>query len=53
MIQELKDAAQALGLNMNENYNLEVVKKYIYQGHKIQRGKENQTSEITRKINLT
>jgi len=32
---------------------LEVVSEYVYLGHKIQLGKENQSSEITRRIGLS
>jgi len=32
---------------------LEVVSKYVCLGHKIQLGKENQSSEITRRIGLS
>lgn len=36
-----------------ENHILEVVEHYIYLGHSIKLGKENQTTEITRRIGLT
>jgi len=32
---------------------LEVVSEYVYLGHKIQLGKENQSSEITRRMGLS
>lgn len=69
MIQELKEASRIVGLKMNlqktkimsptnipviiENHTLEVVDEYVYLGHIIKLGKNNQTAEITRRIGLS
>ena len=69
MLQELKEASQAVGLKMNlqktkimspknmvvtiDNHTLEIVEEYVYLEHNIKLGKENQTAEITRRIGLT
>lgn len=36
-----------------DNYTFQVVEEYIYLGHSIRLGKDNQTAEITRRVNLT
>ncbi|KAM0735271.1 LINE-1 retrotransposable element ORF2 protein [Formica fusca] len=69
MLQELKEASQAVGLKMNlqktkimspknmvvtiDNHTLEIVEEYVYLEHNIKLGKENQTAEITRRIGST
>lgn len=69
MLQELKEASQAVGLKVNlqktkimspnsnlqvriDNHSIEVVEEYVYLGHTIKLGKDNQTAEITRRIGL-
>jgi hypothetical protein len=69
MIKELQDASSKIGLEMNvdktkilsptqekisiNNKNIEVVNDYVYLGHKIKLGKENQTAELSRRIGLS
>jgi len=69
MLQELKEASQKVGLKMNlqktkimspdniqvviDNHTLERVDEYIYLGHNIKKGKDNQSAEITRRVGLT
>lgn len=69
MLQEFRKASRAVGLRMNlqktkimsptnilvtiDNHTLEVVEEYVYLGHNIKLGKNNQTAEITRRIGLT
>jgi len=69
MLRELHRASLQIGLEMNlnktkimstediqvpvNNQPLKVVSEYIYLGHKIQLGKENQSSEIIRRIGLS
>lgn len=68
MLLDLKEASQIVGLEMNlqktkimspdnicvtvDNKVLEVVEEYIYLGHNIMLGKNNQTAEIGRRIRL-
>ena len=69
MIEQLNANSKAVGLKMNlvktkilssenvhieiENQILEVVDHYVYLGHNIKLGKDNQTSEIKRRVGLT
>lgn len=69
MLNELNLAAINIGLNMNysktkimssediniyiQDNNIECVNEYIYLGHTIKLGKENQHAEINRRIRLT
>lgn len=69
MLEELHHASSGVGLQMNltktkimsleqiqiqiENQTIENVTEYIYLGHKIQRGKENQAAEIPRRVGLS
>lgn len=68
MLKQLNDAAREIGLKMNitktkiisnteepiyiDGTQLENVEEYIYLGHAIKIGKENQTAEIKRRIRL-
>lgn len=69
MIQELKTASAKIGLEMNINKTkilspdsrqlkmgnqyIEAVDEYIYLGHKIKLGKDNQRAEIPRRIGMS
>lgn len=69
MLKQLNDASKNVGLKMNisktktisnttehlyiDDMKLENVEEYIYLGHTIRIGKENQTAEIIRRIRLT
>lgn len=69
MIRQLNDASKNVGLEMNisktkmisntkervyiDGKEIEKVEEYVYLGHTIRVGKENQTAEIGRRIRLT
>lgn len=69
MVKQLNDASKKVGLKMNisktkiisnneehiliDGIELENVEEYIYLGHTIKIGKENQSAEIRRRIRLT
>lgn len=69
MVEELAQTSHQVGLEMNisktkvmsldeiqvaiGNQNLEQVAEYVYLGHLIKLGKENQTAEFTRRIRLS
>ncbi|CAH1224416.1 unnamed protein product [Diabrotica balteata] len=69
MLKELKQESEKIGLKMNLNKTkvmtnqnitidldgseIESVEEYIYLGHTIKLGKQNQTAEITRRIRMT
>lgn len=69
MLNELNVASKAVGLNMNlsktkvigvdgqvisvDGVTIENVSQYIYLGHNIRMGRDNQTTELKRRIRLT
>lgn len=69
MLVELKETSQEVGLEMNlqktqimspnniqvtmDNQTLQVVEEYVYLGHNIRLGKNNQTNEINKRIGKT
>lgn len=69
MLTELKTASEEIGLKMNmgktkimttneiapqvREGNIEEVDEYIYLGHMIKLGKENQTAEVNRRVRMT
>lgn len=69
MMTELHEASLRVGLKMNlnktkimsrddlhikiENHEFDTVEEYVYLGHSIKLGKENQTSEINRRVRLS